>query len=314
LVVEQARPDGVLRLAVTAAAVVDGPRSARLATVARPAPGPAEVLVQVAGCGVCGSNVPVWQGEPWTAYPLEAGGPGHEVWGTLEDGTSVTALSYRGFAEHDVAAVNAVVTLPAELAGTPFPGEAVGCAVNVFRRAEIRPGDTVAVVGVGFLGALLVRLAADAGARVLAFARRDYALEVARAQGAAEALPLHAAGAYEESCDVVVEAAGVQATLDAATRLVRTRGRLVVAGYHQDAARTVDMQTWNWRGLHIVNAHERDPAVCVDGMRIGVELAARGVLDVASLVTHTFPLARIGDALDAALERPDGFLKAVVVP
>ena len=42
-----------------------------------------EVLVDVAGCGVCGSNVPVWEGRPWFTYPLAPGLPGHEAWGQV---------------------------------------------------------------------------------------------------------------------------------------------------------------------------------------------------------------------------------------
>ena len=52
-----------------------------------------------------------------------------------------------------------LVSLPPELDGRPFPGEAVGCAMNVFARSGIRTGDEVAVVGAGFLGLLLVQLA-----------------------------------------------------------------------------------------------------------------------------------------------------------
>jgi hypothetical protein len=33
----------------------------------------------------------------------------------------------------------------------------------------------------------------------------------------------------------------------------------IVAGYHQDGPRQVNMQLWNWRGLDVINAHERDP-------------------------------------------------------
>ena len=55
----------------------------------------------------------------------------------------------------------------------------LACALNVFRRSGVEPGQTVAVVGVGFLGALLVQLARAAGARVLALSRRPFALQVA---------------------------------------------------------------------------------------------------------------------------------------
>src|SRR5690606_8011559 len=114
------------------------------------------------------------------------------------------------FAEYDLAPASAVVTLPETLAELPFPGEALGCAMNVFRRCEIRTGDRVAVVGVGFLGALLVQLAVRAGAHVVAFSRRTTALEVGWAMGAAGVVPLEpepGRASAHEPFDVVIEAA-----------------------------------------------------------------------------------------------------------
>ena len=43
-----------------------------------PGPGEGQVLVELEGCGVCGSNLPLWEGRPWFSYPLEPGAPGHE--------------------------------------------------------------------------------------------------------------------------------------------------------------------------------------------------------------------------------------------
>ena len=183
----------------------------------------------------------------------------------------------------------------------------------MFRRSGIESGDTVAVVGVGFLGGLVAQLAARAGARVVGISRRAAALEVATAMGAAEVVPLDEADGRGIEADVVVEAAGTQRTLDVASALVRTRGRLVVAGFHQDGPRQVDMQSWNWRGIDVVNAHERDPRVYVEGIRLAAEAVADGRLDPAPLYTHRFPLARIDEALAAATERPDGFVKALVM-
>lgn len=51
-------------------------------------------------------------------------------------------------------------------------------------------------------------------------------------------------------------------------------GRLVVAGYHQDGPRQVNIQDWNWKGIEVVNAHERDPAVHRQGLREAVAAAA----------------------------------------
>ena len=62
----------------------------------------------------------------------------------------------------------------------------------------------------------------------------------------------------------------------------------------------------------MINAHERDPAVYVAGIRAAVEAVASGTLDPAPLYTHRYPLEALGDALEATRTRPDGFLKALV--
>jgi 2-desacetyl-2-hydroxyethyl bacteriochlorophyllide A dehydrogenase len=308
-------------VATMRAARLAGQGTLRVEAARRPEPGPGEVLVRLEGCGVCGSNLPVWEGREWFDYPLPPGAPGHEGWGVvaaLGDGAEgvavgdrVCLLSERAFAEYDVAPADRVVRLPPELGGEPFPGEALGCALNVLARSDVHAGQEVAVVGIGFLGALLVQLSARAGARVTAFSRRPFALEVARTCGADEARRLD--DAPDRLFERVVEAAGVQETLDLAARLAAVRGRLVIAGYHQDGPRTVDLRDWNWRGLDVVNAHEREPAAYVAGMRAAVEAVVEGRLDPAPLLTHRFPLERAAEAFDTAARRPDGFLKALVL-
>jgi threonine dehydrogenase-like Zn-dependent dehydrogenase len=315
------------------AAVVTGPGRLRIETAARPRPGPGEVLVRLQGCGVCASNLEPWAGPPWMSFPTEPGALGHEGWGVveavgdgvmgLEPGARVATLSHHSYAEFDVASADAVVRLPAALDGQPFPGEPLACAMNIFRRAEIRCGQTVAIVGAGFLGALLTRLAADAGARVIAISRRPFALEMARRMGAAETVPMDDHGRIlgqvealtdGRLCERVIEAVGRQWPLDLAAELTGERGRLVVAGYHQDGPRQVNMQLWNWRGLDVINAHERDPAVYAAGLKAAIEAVAAGRVDLSPLLTHVYPLDRLAEALDATRDRPDGFLKAVVVP
>jgi len=239
----------------------------------------------------------------------------------LEVGQPVALVSGVAFADAGVVPADAVVGLPAEMDGCWFPGEALGCAFNVAARSDFRPGQTVAVVGVGFLGAVVVALAAQAGARVIAISRRPYALEVAQTMGAAEVVRLddheRVIGRVRHLtdgrwCERVVEAVGAQWPLDLAGELTGERGRLVVAGYHQDGARSVDLQLWNWRGIDVVNAHERDPQVVLAGIRAAVDAVASGRLDPAPLYTHVYPLDRLGEAMDAMLLRPSGFLKALV--
>jgi threonine dehydrogenase-like Zn-dependent dehydrogenase len=113
--------------------------------------------------------------------------------------------------------------------------------------------------------------------------------------------------------DRVIEAIGLQEPLDLATELTRVRGRLVIAGYHQDGPRQVNMQLWNWRGLDVINAHEREPAVYLEGIRGAVEAVASGTLTPSRLYTHTFRLNQLDEAFRIAGQRPDGFLKALVL-
>ncbi len=314
------------------AAVMTAPRTVQLDSVPLPAPRPGEVRIRLEGCGVCASNLATWEGMPWTQYPTEPGALGHEGWGTIDAlgdgvgnlavGDRVAAVSYKSYAEFDVASAAAVVKLPAGLDRAPFPGEAFGCAMNILGRSQIAAGETVAIVGIGFLGAVLTRLASHSGARVLAISRRPFSLDLAHAMGAAETIPMDDHYRIIErvqrltggqGCDCVIEAVGKQWPLDLAAELVRERGRLVVAGYHQDGPRQVNMQLWNWKGLDVINAHERDLRAYVQGIERAVEAVVGHVLDPLSLLTHRFPLQDLGRALDATRDRPDGFLKALVV-
>src|SRR3954463_7440835 len=313
------------------AAVVTRPGKVRVDDVARPEPGPGQVRLRLAGSGVCASNLTPWAGPEWMKFPTEPGSLGHEGWGVVDAvgeavgglsvGDRVAALSYNSYAEYDVADAGAVIPLPRSMAKSPFPGEPLGCAMNIFRRSEIEAGQTIAIIGIGFLGAILTKLATDAGARVIAISRRPFSLDLARRMGATEVVPMEDHHAIIETvkeltggtfCDRVIEAVGKQWPLDLAAELTRERGKLIVAGYHQDGPRQVNMWLWNWRGLDVINAHERDPKIYMQGLCEAVDAVAAGRLDPRPLYTHTYPLEKLDEALNATRDRPDGFLKALV--
>ncbi|MFZ3485390.1 MDR/zinc-dependent alcohol dehydrogenase-like family protein [Sphingomonas sp. 3-13AW] len=313
------------------AAVLAAPATMELQHVALPQPGRGEVRVKLEGCGVCASNVEPFEGQPWSQFPGEPGGMGHEGWGIVDAlgpdvtdvavGDRVAMLSGKSYAEYDLASADALVKLPEALAGKPFPGEPLGCAFNIFRRSDIQAGQTVAIVGIGFLGAVLTRLATEAGARVIAISRRQSSLDLARHYGAAETIVMDDHWRILEAvkrfsggtgCDRVIECVGKQWPLDLAGELVREGGRLVIAGYHQDGPRQVNMQMWNWKGIDIASAHERDPGVNLRGLREAAEAVASGRLDPAPLYTHRYRLEELDAALIATRDKPDGFVKALV--
>jgi threonine dehydrogenase-like Zn-dependent dehydrogenase len=313
------------------AAILTGPGALRVEQVPLPEPGPRQVRIRLEGCGVCASNLTPWEGPEWMRFPTDPGALGHESWGVVDavgeevtgvaPGLRVAALTGRSYAEFDCADASTLVALPGALDGSAFPAEPFGCAMNIFRRAGIERGQRVAIVGIGFLGAILTRLASEAGAEVIAISRRPCSLALAEKMGAAETIEMSDHWAILERvraltggamCERVIEAVGKQWPLDLAAELTGEGGRLIVAGYHQDGPRQVNMQLWNWRGFDVINAHERDPETCLRGMREAVAAVALGRIDPEPLLTHTYPLEGLGAALDATRDRPAGFVKAMV--
>ena len=313
------------------AAVLDKPKSFALQHTPLPAINDEQIKIKVEGCGICASSISVWEGREWFQYPLEPGSPGHEGWGVVEAtgekisdvkaGDRVAFLSYHAYAEYDVAQKGAFVKLPEALHNKPFPGEPLGCALNIFDRSDISKKDTVAIIGIGFLGALLCQLAKKSGARVIAISRRPYSLDIAKRYGADEVLPLTSAWEVSHAvaeltgnnfCTRVIEATGKQEALDVATEIIREYGKLIIAGYHQDGLRQVNMQKWNWKGIDVINAHERDPAKYLTGMQRAVAAVVEGTIDPTFLYTHAHSLDQLSQGFELTQQRPDGFMKALV--
>jgi NADPH:quinone reductase len=313
------------------AAVLVGPRQFELKELEVPEPGSDEVRIKVEYCGICSSNLAPWKGAPWFSYPFPPGAPGHESVGIVEQlgtkvsdlgvGEHVSMLGNNGFADYQIAKAKCVVAMSSGHNRAPFLGEPLGCAMNVFRRAQVRKGDWVAIVGTGFLGIILLQLSVEAGAKIIAISRRESALRIAEKMGATLALSSknrdELLGGVRDAtgqmlCNVVIEAGGAQDTLDIASDLTGTRGRLVIAGYHQDGPRLVNMQEWNWRGIDVINAHERDEAVYVEGIRAAAQAVAGARIRLDELVSHFFPLEQIEEGFRTLERRPEGFVKGVV--
>jgi threonine dehydrogenase-like Zn-dependent dehydrogenase len=312
------------------AAVFEQPGALKVQRTSAPRPGAGEVVLTLEGTGVCASNLPLWEGAPWFTYPMEPGTGGHEGWGIVTElgegversllGKRVAALSYKAYAERDLARAENLIELPDSLRDQPFPGEALGCAMNIYARSKIESGQTVAILGIGFLGALLTRLASRAGARVIAISRRKQALEVGAAMGAAELIAMEdhhkiiqqvSALTNGRFCERVIEATGKAWPLDLAGELTCEGGRMMIAGYHQDGPRSINMQLWNYRGFDVINAHERDAQVSLRGVRAAIAAIEEGILDPRPLYT-SFALQDIAAAFEATRSRPDGFMKALV--
>jgi threonine dehydrogenase-like Zn-dependent dehydrogenase len=325
-------------------AVLESPRSFRLTEAPVPEIEPDEVLVRVAACGVCASELDMWQGETDRPFPIH---PGHEVSGVVErvgaevdggaaEGEPVAVwVTERGFSEY--VAVKAAYCLPA--GDVPLDialAEPLACAVNAVELADVRMGDDVLVVGAGFMGSLVLRLAALRGPRLLIAAdTRDDALARARTSGATHVIDVRREPLVETvralcggvppgthgdidpedelGADVTFEVTGAQGPLLELGDATRMSGKLVIVGYHQGGTREVPLASWNWKALDVRNAHFRRIATIMDGMRTGMRLLTAGRIRLDDLVTHRFGLDEVDRAFGVAYEKPEGFVKSTVI-
>lgn len=289
-----------------------------------------EVLVKLEGTGVCASNLPVWEGRQWFTYPFEPGAPGHEGYGIVADtgpdvrnlvpGDRVAMISFHAYAEYDKSVASNVVRLPESLRDKPFPGEPAACAVNVFKRSDIRKGQRVLVIGAGYLGCLVVQLAKNEGAEVAVVSRRKTSLDYASMAGADHLIEFDdyyrtlekIRSVFPDGITRVIEATGVQSAIDLATEIIDIRGSLIIAGYHQDGLRNINMQVWNWKGIDVINAHERDPDVYISGLKEAIKYAEQDVLQPGKFITHQMEFSVINDAFRLLKGRPENFLKAII--
>jgi 2-desacetyl-2-hydroxyethyl bacteriochlorophyllide A dehydrogenase len=298
-------------------AVLSAPR--RLELVDRPVPEPAagELLLRVAGCGVCASELDMWEGSAGVDYPRF---PGHEVSGTVErggygfePGDRVAAwVTERGFADYVTVAADRCFPagdVPLDLA----LAEPLACAVNAVELAAPALADDVVIIGAGFMGNLVQKLVQLKGPRELVVVdTRPDALERARRLGATRVIDARDDAYYDLEADVAFEVTGAQSALTTLGDVTRMGGKVVIVGFHQGAPRELPLGSWNWMAFQIVNAHFRDPATIMRGMRTGMRLLTSGRIALDDLVTHRFGLDRVNEAFATAVEKPPGFVKATV--
>jgi 2-desacetyl-2-hydroxyethyl bacteriochlorophyllide A dehydrogenase len=310
-------------------AVLTGPRRFELMDVPTPAPGPGQVLVDVAACGVCASELEMFTGQSEPTYPLY---PGHEVSGTVTalgegvDGLAVGDpvgiwVTTRGFADQVVADAEHCFKLGDVPLDTAL-AEPLACAVNAVELSDVRLADDIVLIGAGFMGHLAQQLAQLRGPRevIVADTRRD-ALDRAKALGATRTVQVGREDLVEvvadategRMADVTFECTGTQPALETVGQVTRMSGKVVLVGFHQGPPRSIPLGYWNWMAYDLRNAHFRDVPTILRGMRLGTRLVSAGILDLAPHVTHRFELADIGAAFETAVAKPEGFVKATVV-
>jgi L-iditol 2-dehydrogenase len=311
-----------------------------------PVPGDGEELVRVTAVGLCGSDLHWFTeagiGDARLARPMVTG---HEFAGVIEggarDGMAVAvdpalpcgccATCLRGdqnlcadvvFAGHggQDGALREFLSWPS-WALTPLPDgfsaaagamlEPLGVALHALDLGHLRIGADVAVIGAGPIGLLLVQAVRRAGAsRVVVVEPLAHRRKAALRLGADEVFGVEevrdeatAAG----FADVVFEMAGADTAVESALGLARPGARVVLGGIPDGDRTSFTASLARRKGLTLILVRRMNHAY-----PRAIRLVQQGLIDVSSIVTHRYPLERVGEAFAAAVAREG--LKVIVEP
>lgn len=229
------------------------------------------------------------------------------------DGEPIQMYSMGGLAEYSVVPATALAPVPEGV--DPVSSAILGCAAMtgygaVRRGADIKYGETVAVVAVGGVGSNIVQIARAFGAsQVIAIDVADDKLEAVKAFGATATINSVTQDAREEvlkltngrGVDVSFEALGIPSTWTTALDVLADGGRMVPIGLgagrqtaEVEINRTV-RRSQSILGSYGARTRQDLPAV--------VDLAARGIINYDDLVTRRFSLDEAAAGYEALRNR-----------
>jgi L-iditol 2-dehydrogenase len=314
--------------------------------VGEPTPGPRQAIVQIEAAGVCGSDTAYFTVGYIGNYVVD--GPiilGHEVAGkvvgvgsevtqvkvgdrvAIEPGEPCrdcrdcmagryhlcTRLKFLATPPYDGALVQRIALDERQLFPVPDSmsyEEAALCeplSVGIWacHRASLEPGDHVLVTGAGPVGILAAQVARAFGAASVTVADiSDFRLDMARELGFATE---KVGEGTRNDFDVLLECSGAPTALADGLWRLRTNGRAAMVGMpKQSVELPLSKLNVNELTISLVNRYAHT-------WPIAIELVSSGRVDVASIVTHRFPLDATAEALLLAKHVPDS-MKAVIAP
>jgi L-iditol 2-dehydrogenase len=283
-----------------------------------------EVQIQGGVCGICSWDIATAKlGDKM--YPKAP--PGHEGMGhVVKVGRGVTGLKEGdrvaggGFATLRNLEASSLYKIPEgnKLEDEYWVVEPVSCAVTGLDHCRLKPGDRVAVIGAGFMGALILQglLHSSLGALV-AIDVVGSRLELVQILGV-KTVYNSARLAREElvkelkqyEFDVVVDTSGVQAGLDLATDIVKTGGLINLFGWMKGDVATFNPTKWHLGGFSLVNSSPM--AKLRDPFPPAIRLIHEGVFDLRPLVTHVENLQTYPALMKQILQGDKSYVKGVI--
>jgi len=191
--------------------------------------------------------------------------------------------------------------------------EPVAVACHDIRLGDVKPGEYVVVQGGGPIGILVALVAKNTGARVVVTEISPFRIALAKELGLEALDPReldlvkyvdeHTGGA---GADVVFEVSGSQAGADLMTKLVRTRGRIVVVAIFAEQPK-IDLFRFFWRELKMCGARVYEH----EDFDKAIEIAGSGVLPLDRLITSVYSLEQLEDGF-RQMERGGDVMKILL--
>jgi 2-desacetyl-2-hydroxyethyl bacteriochlorophyllide A dehydrogenase len=342
---------------VKAARLVELGRPLEMQDVALPEVGAKDVLVRVKAAGICHSDVHYRAGvSPPPSLPITLS---HEIAGVVEQagpevsnvkagdrvcihymvtcgdciycsrgseqfctsGAMIGKNRDGGFAEYIGVPARNAFPLPE---GIPFEQGAImmcssATSFHALHKGRVRPGEAVAVFGVGGLGMSAVQLARAFGAlEVYAVDIDAGKLEMAGGFGA---IPINAKEADPvaeirrltggKGVDVALELIGLPLTMRQAVESLAVLGRAVMVGLYEQTIEVAPYHDLVLREAEVIGSSDH----LAQELPLLIELARQGKLDLSNVVTGTVPLD--ADAINGAMDRIERFggdVRVVVTP
>lgn len=199
--------------------------------------------------------------------------------------------------------------------------EPLACAVRGLDETNVRPGDTVAVMGLGPIGLMFVRLARYAyGARVIAIARRIEQVDRAMTLGAEEGILMGdrtdlirelKEQTNGQGADAVIEAIGNPEAWELAMLLVRKGGVINFFGGCPNGTKVgLDTGLLHYSEITCKASFHHTPS----HIRRALEYVAQGKVSADQLVNHEQPLSDLPQVLFDLAHRRNGQIKTAIIP
>jgi L-iditol 2-dehydrogenase len=197
--------------------------------------------------------------------------------------------------------------------------EPLACVVRGLDDTNPQPGDTIAIIGLGPIGLMFVKLAKLAGARVIAVGRRKTQLDRAVAMGADEIISTEEVKmpvqhvrqmTHGRGVDIAIEAVGKPETWHWAVDMVRRGGTVnFFGGCPNDSKVSLDTALLHYSEITCKASFHHTPAY----MRRALELVVDGHINAGSFVNREEPLANLLEVMRHLMSH-NGHLKTAIIP